>query len=53
MSQPRRSFTRSEALEVLTGVVLMVGAVAWWSLPAGIFAAGAILTAGSLYGRVA
>lgn len=53
MSHSRRRFTRSEALEILTGVVLMVGALAWWNLPAGVFAAGLFLTAGSLYGRTA
>jgi hypothetical protein len=50
MSQPRR-LTRSEAVEILTGLALMLGAIAWWNVPAAVFTAGAVLLAGSLFGR--
>lgn len=51
MSQPRRSLTRSEAVEILLGLTLMLGAIAWWSVPAAAFAAGAILLTWNLLTR--
>lgn len=51
MSQPAHRYTRSEAVEIITGLALMLGAVAWWNIPAAVFTAGAVLIAGSLLGR--
>lgn len=51
MSQPAHRLTRSEAFEILTGIALMLGALAWWKPPVAVFTAGAVLVAGSLYFR--
>lgn len=51
MSQSARRLTRSEAVEILTGLALMHGAIAWWSVPAAVFTAGAVIVAGSFVGR--
>ena len=51
MNRPPRAFTRSEAIEILAGLALMLGALAWWSPAVAAFAAGAVLFTFTLLGR--
>ncbi len=51
MRKQPRPLSRSEALEILAGLALMLGAIAWWQPAAAAFTAGAVLLGGSLYFR--
>ena len=48
--EPRR-LTKAEALEALAGLLLMLGAVAFWKPVVAAFAAGALLFVFAFWGR--